>query len=235
MKLINLQKPQQNVLNAVKDERFRVVFNEKPQEIELLLYGDIGDEWTGTDAATVVKSLAAAGDKPLTLRINSPGGLAFDGLAMYNAIASYRGPTTAIIESLAASSASLIAIAADTVKAYANATYAIHEGLTFAFGHAADLRDALSWLETFNAAAAETYAEKTGISIADLRAAMLGENGDGTQYTAEQAKSAGFIDEVLPIGNGKKKPAQASAAAAFDFQGMLNYRQAKAALTDRRK
>lgn len=229
---ITLNAPK-NIENNIKDESFRLVLNEKSDEIELLLYGVIGDDWEGLDAGTVVKSLAAAGNKPLTVRINSFGGLAYDGLAIHNAIAGYKGPTTAIIESVAASAASLAAIGADKVQMQANATYQIHEGLTFAFGHIADLKDTINWLEAFNAAAADTYAAKSGQTVEFMRAALLGENGDGTIYNAEQALDAGFIDEILPLTSKAKKPAKNMSVAAM--QRALNYRIVRSELTRRRE
>lgn len=226
-KIINLNVPK-HIENAVKDEGFRVVFNETPQELEIFLTGIVGDEYTQSDSASISKVLSANKGKPVTMRVNSPGGLAFDGLAIHNAIAAHDGPTTGIIESLAASAASLAVLGCDTVKMYANATYHIHEGLSFAFGHIADLQDSIEWLEQFNAAAIATYAAKTGQDEKAMTKALLGDKGDGTKYSAEQAKAAGFVDEIIPIGKSKQKPKNENVQR---MQAMLNYRIAKHRLT----
>lgn len=217
-----------SIENAVKDENFRVFYNESAEEIELFLYGIVGDEYTESDAGSIAKVLALNRDKPVTMRINSFGGLAYDGLAIHNAIADHKGQTTAIIESVAASAASIAAIGADRVKMYANATYQIHEGIGFAYGHIAEIRETLDWLEHFNDAAAKTYAAKTGKSVEAMKTALLGANGDGTKYNAQQALEIGFIDEIVTAGSGKKTAAKNDTK---QLQSMLNYRISKSRLT----
>lgn len=229
-KIIKLNCPK-HIENAVKDEQFRVFYNESAKEVELFLTGVIGDEYTESDAGSVAKILSRNKGKAVTVRVNSPGGLAFDGLAIHNAIASHDGPTTGIIEGLAASAASLAVIGCDTVKMYANATYHIHEGLSFAFGHIADLQDSIEWLESFNAAAIETYVAKTGKSEKEIAAALLGAKGDGTKYNATDAKSMGFVDEIIPIG-GKQKTARNEEHERL--RAMLNFRIAKKRLSEAR-
>lgn len=220
-----------SIENAVKDENFRVFYNNTAEELEIFLYGVVGDEYTQSDAGSIARILSANRKKPASMRIASHGGLAYDGLAIHNAFADHDGPTTAIIESVAASAASLAAIGADKVKMYANATYHIHEGIGFAYGHIAEIKETIDWLETFNEAAVKTYAAKTGKSEKVMAAALLGANGDGTKYNAQQALEMGFIDEIIEAGSGKKpKPKNDTAK----LQSMLNYRIAKSALTNRR-
>lgn len=229
-KLINLNCPK-SVQNAVKDEGFRVIYNETPEEVEIFLTGIVGDDYTESDSGSIAKILSRNKGKSVTMRVNSPGGLAFDGLAIYNALSSHDGPTTGIIEGIAASAASLAVIGCDTVKAFANSTYHIHEGLSFAFGHIADLQDSIEWLSQFNAAAVDTYAEKTGQKPAYIAAALLGDKGDGTKYTAAQAKEIGFVDEIIPLG-GKKSAAKNEDGKRLS--AMLNYRIVKHRLTQSR-
>ena len=220
-----------SIENAVKDENFRVFWNDSGDDLEIFLYGVVGDEYTESDAGSISKILSKDRNKPVTMRINSFGGLAYDGLAIHNAIADHKGPTTAIIESVAASAASLAAIGADSVKMYNNATYHIHEGIGFAYGHIAEIKETIDWLENFNEAAVKTYAAKTGKSEKVMAAALLGANGDGTKYNAHQAFEMGFIDEIIEAGSSKKpKPKNETAT----LQNMLNYRIAKTALTNRR-
>jgi ATP-dependent protease ClpP protease subunit len=226
-KIINLNCPE-HVINSVKDENFRVIYSETPQGLEIFLTGIVGDEYTQSDSASISKVLSANKGKPVTMRVNSPGGLAFDGLAIHNALAAHDGPTTGIIESLAASAASLAVLGCDTVKMYSNATYHIHEGLSFAYGHIAELQDSIEWLQSFNAAAVNTYSAKTIQDEKAMAKALLGDKGDGTKYSAEQAKAAGFVDEIIPIGNNKSKPKNED---THKMQAMLNYRILKHRLT----
>ena len=226
-KMITLNLPK-NIENAVKDEQFRIVFAENADGIEIFLNGIVGDEYSECDSASIARVLSRNRGKPVTMRVNSPGGLAFDGLAIHNAIAAHNGPTTGIIEGLAASAASLAVIGCDTVKMYANSTYHIHEGMSFAFGHIADLQDSIEWLEQFNAAAVATYSAKTGKSEKDIAKVLLGDKGDGTKYTAEQAKAFGFVDEIIPIG---KQKTAAKNEDVRRMQAMLSYRIAEHRLT----
>lgn len=228
-KMININLPK-NVENSVKDEHFRVFVQNSAQELEIFLTGVVGDEYTESDAGSIAKILSQNRGKPVTMRVNSPGGLAFDGLAIHNALAAHDGPTTAVIEGLAASAASLAVLGADKIKMYGNAIYHIHEGLAFAFGHIAELEDSIEWLKSFNAAAVATYAAKTGKTDEYIAAALLGEKGDGSKYTAAQAKEIGFVDEIIPVGSQKK----AKNEDRNRLQSMLNFRIAKHQLTDRR-
>lgn len=198
------------IKNSVSDANFRVFYAVSDAEIEIRLDGIVGDEYTQSDAGSINKVLAANRDKPVTLRVNSFGGLAFDGLAIHNALADHPAPTTGIVESVAASAASLAVLGADRVKIYSNAVYQIHEGIAGAWGHIADLQDTIDWLKTFNAAATATYAAKTGKSEAEIEKWLLGAHGDGTKFTAQQALEAGFVDEVITAGSGKKPKAEAT-------------------------
>lgn len=195
------------IKNSTKNDDFAVFYAQNSDGIEVFLYGVVGDEYTQTDAGSIARVLSANKNAPVTMRVNSFGGLAFDGMAIYNALADHAGPTVGIIESVAASAASLAVLGADRVHMQANAIYHIHEGIAGAVGHIADLQEVVDWLKAFNAAAVATYAAKTGKSEEMLAAALLGENGDGTKYTAAQALEMGFVDEVLPIGKRASKTA----------------------------
>ena len=194
-----------SIKNSAKTDDFRVFYAKNEDGIEVFLYGVVGDEYTQTDAGSIARVLSANRNAPVTMRVNSFGGLAFDGMAIYNALADHAGPTVGIIESVAASAASLAVLGADKVQMQANAIYHIHEGIAGAVGHIADLQEVVDWLKAFNAAAVATYAAKTGKSEEMLAAALLGDNGDGTKYTAQQALEMGFVDEVLPIGKRTSK------------------------------
>lgn len=219
---MNVNAPKR-IKNAVSDENFRVFVNELPESVEIFLYGTVGDEYTESDAGSIGRVLARNRSKPVVMRINSFGGLAFDGLAIYNALADHPSHTTAIIDSVAASAASLAAIGADEVQMYENATYHIHEGIGFAVGHIAEMQETIDWLKQFNASAVTTYAAKTGMSESEVAAALLGANGDGTKYTAAEAKAAGFVDTVLTLGKPAKKQS-AKAESDARLQAMLQKR-----------
>lgn len=204
---IDLFEPK-TIKNTAKSDDFRVFWAASDAGIEILLYGTVGDDYAEADAASISRILQANRNKPVTMRVNSFGGLAFDGLAIYNALADHPAPTRGIIESVAASAASLAVLGADRVMMQSNAIFHIHEGLAAGMGHIADLKETIDWLEKFNAAAVATYAAKTGKSEEVLAAALLGPNGDGTKYTAAEALEMGFIDEILQPRKTGKSPAK---------------------------
>jgi len=205
-----------------KDDRSRlpqeykldVFMQDTGDELELFLHGIVGDDYDGCDSQTVASTLSQHRGKPLTLRVNSPGGLAYDGLAIYNAIASHTGETTGVIEGVAGSAASLIVLGCDTVKAYPSAQYLPHYSLMFAMGHQADLRDALSLLEKLDTELEQIYAERSGQSLEKVKADLLGPEGDGVRMNAREAMEAGYIHELIEVPKraAASRPAAVSAA-----------------------
>ena len=202
----SVQKYAKNLRNNAEFGGMAIKCETTDSGIEVLLYGVIGDSYDGNDAATFAKTLGANPEAAVTLRINSPGGFAFDGLAIHNVLRDHKGATTAIVESLAASAASLIAMGADTVHMQSNAIFHVHQSLTMAYGHQAEMAETLSWLQTLDESLAMTYADKTGIKMDEMRAILLGENGDGTKYSADAALKAGFVDKVLSSTKKTTKP-----------------------------
>jgi ATP-dependent Clp protease protease subunit len=133
------------------------------------------------------------------LYVNSPGGLAYDGVAIFNAIQAHTGPTTGIIEGLAGSAASLAVMACDTIKAYATSKFHPHYSLCIAMGHKADIADTLLMMEKLDADLEQLYATRTGNSVEVTKSHLIGPHGDGTHFTAAEAKAAGYVDEVIQI------------------------------------
>lgn len=165
---------------------------------ELVLYGEVGNPYEQMDAGSVGRFLRANKGAPVTIRINSYGGSAYDGLTIRNALAQHDGKTTSIIEGIAGSAASIIAIGAQRVKMFENATYFIHEASVLVAGNKRMTREATSWLEKLDEAIARTYKAKTGKPIDKLLKLMQGEM-DGTNFSAAEALAEKFIDEVLPL------------------------------------
>jgi ATP-dependent Clp protease, protease subunit len=157
------------------------------------------------------KAIAEAnGKEPLDIQISSPGGFVTDGLEIFNLIKAYPGPKTTHLMGLAASMASYIALAGDTVKAEANSVYMIHNVLGGAMGNHHDLRKAANIFEGFTALLAKAYAEKTKKDTKEIRAMMDAE----TWLFGAEAKEAGFIDEVIGAPTEEKAEAISVARAA---------------------
>ena len=159
-------------------------------EIDLFIYDNIGI-W-GVSANEFVKELNDVDAKTINLRINSPGGSVFDGVAIYNALKKHDAKVITHIESLAASIASIIALAGDEIQMADNAFYMIHNPYTWAGGDAETMRKTAAMLDKITDSLIKTYTDKTGKAIAEIKQYM----DDETWFNAEEAKEAGFIDSI---------------------------------------
>jgi ATP-dependent protease ClpP protease subunit len=209
------------LMASFSDEALPVQYLVSDDSVDIFLHGIVGDEYTQTDSLSVAQLLASTKGKAVNLRVNSPGGLAYDGVAMYNAIDSHDGPTTGIIEGMAGSAASLAVIACDTVKCYSTAVFHPHYSLIMAMGHQADIREALAIQEVLDSDLETVYSEASGQSLQQVKKDLMGANGDGTRMNAEAALSAGYVDEI--IGHKKQK----QAASTGNLQASLALRQRK--------
>jgi ATP-dependent Clp protease protease subunit len=157
---------------------------------EILLYDEIG--YWGVTAKDFTRTLAEAGAGPITLRINSPGGDVFDGLAIYNAVRS-RGGVSVVIDGLAASMASIIMLAGNTTAIQESAMVMIHRAWGFTIGNAVDHAAQAAVLEKIDGQMAGIYAAKTGKPEDQMIAAMSAE----TWLNSTEARDMGLIDTVL--------------------------------------
>lgn len=165
---------------------------------ELVMYGEVGNPYESMDAGSVGRFLRANKGAPVVVRINSYGGSAYDGLTIRNALAAHDGKTTSIIEGIAGSAASIIAIGAQRVKMFENASYFIHRASVVAAGNTDVMYEAAKWLDQLDEALARTYKAKTGKSMEKIRDWMRG-RVDGTNFSAPEALAEKFIDEILPL------------------------------------
>lgn len=171
---------------------------------EILIYDIIG--WPFVDAETFVRDLAGIDAGEIKVRINSPGGDVFDGTAIFNALREHPARIVTQIEGLAASMASIIALAGDTVSVADNAYYMIHNPWTIAIGDAAAFRQEADLLERIAGNLANTYVQKTGKSPDAIREWMDAE----TWFIGQELIENGFADRIT----GK---ANARATAGFDL------------------
>lgn len=163
---------------------------------ELLLYGPIseeswwGDEVTPKQFADELKSLGDISE--LTVRINSGGGDVFAGQAIHSLLRSHQAKVTVYVDGLAASIASVIAMAGDTVVMPRNAMMMIHNPWTFGWGNANDFRRIADDLDKIRESIIAAYQDKSGIDRDKLIELLDAE----TWLTAEEALEYGLIDEV---------------------------------------
>jgi ATP-dependent protease ClpP protease subunit len=164
---------------------------------KVYLYGEIGGWWDGIDANQFVRDLDAIGDSGIDLHINSGGGSVFDGMAIYAALKNHASDVTARVDSLAASAASFIAMAGDSIEIEKPGRMMIHDAQGLALGNAGDLRTMADLLDELSGSIAEIYADRAGGKASEWRDAMLTDNGMGRWYTAQQAVDAGLADRIV--------------------------------------
>lgn len=164
-------------------------------DASISIYGPIGATWDGE--GVTVKRIAAAlrsiGEKPVTVNINSPGGDFFEGVAIYNALRQHKGAVTVNILGLAASAASVIAMAGDDIRMGEGSFLMIHNAWAVAIGNRHDLTEAAAFLEPFDAEMANLYANRTGAKVADMVKLMDAETWIGSARAIED----GFADGLL--------------------------------------
>ena len=161
-----------------------------PPSAELLIYDEIG--YWGITALDLVRDLQALDVDKISARINSPGGEIFDGITIYNALRDHRADVDVTVDGLAASIASVIAMAGDTVTMNRGSTMMIHDGHGIAIGNAEVMREFAAVLDQQSNNVAGIYAARAGGTAEEWRAAMIEESW----FTAAEAVEAGLADSV---------------------------------------
>lgn len=167
-----------------------------PAAGELLLYGPLSEvSWLGDEVTPrqFHDDLTALGDiSTLNVFINSPGGDVFAGQAIHSMLARHKARVTVTIDGLAASSASLVAMAGDTIRMPKNAMMMVHNPWTFGIGDAREFRKLADTLDSLRESMLAVYQAKTGKD----RSALIHILNAETWLTAEEAIAEGFADEL---------------------------------------
>ncbi len=195
---------------------------------ELHLYGMVGGDWTwdeegikttGFTDEQVIEALAElSGD--ITVRLNSGGGIAFQGIAIYNALKSHDGKVTIYIDALAASAASVVAMAGDTIVMRPGSMIMIHNPATITWGTSEEHRKAASTLDEIAAAAAEIYAARSSRPLQEILELMAAE----TWMRGAVARTLGFADDVEEAGETMSAPAFKYSLFKHAPDGLLKHR-----------
>ncbi|AKA72336.1 head maturation protease, ClpP-related [Clostridium scatologenes] len=169
---------------------------ENSDEGELLLYGDISDStWWGDEVTpkNFKTELDSLGDiKTLNVYINSGGGDVFAGQAIYSMLKRHSATVNVYVDGLAASIASIIAMAGDNVKMPKNAMLMVHNPWSFGMGNANDFRKLADDLDKVRESMISVYEDKTGMDKESIVELLDAE----TWMTAEEALEFGFADEI---------------------------------------
>lgn len=163
----------------------------------ITMFDVIGEDfWTGggVTAKKIAAQLRAIGDRPVEVQINSPGGDMFEGIAIFNVLREHPQDITIKVMGMAASAASIITMAGDRIEIGAASFLMIHNCSVLAIGNRHDMRDTADWLEPFDQAMVDLYAQRSGQKPADIGKWMDAE----TFMSGSQAIDRGFADALLP-------------------------------------
>ena len=227
-----------------KPEWYQIKAASDGEESEILIYDYIG--WPYNDPVDLIREMADMGD--ILARINSPGGDVFDGLAIYNAFATHKGGNVTMrIEGIAASMASIIAMAGKKVHAYDNAMLMIHNAWAYTAGNQYELSDIADLLGKIDENMVDIYQGKSKIGKRELSQMMI----DTTFLNAKEAKNKGFVDVIVdgkaakadfdlsiygnvPEGYGQEESTEREKERALRDVG-FSQKEAKAILAGRRE
>ena len=189
------------LLNIKKDREFKVI-NKSITVAEIILYADIGEDWWGDGSSVsardfnkILKDIPDSVNE-IQLRINSPGGDVFDGITIYNRLKQHKAKIVVYVDAMAASIASIIALAGDEIIFGEGASMMIHKPWTRATGNSNDIMNVVDRLDEVEEQLVGIYARRTGMERAELKDLMAKE----TWFDAEQAIEAGFADRAMEQG-----------------------------------
>lgn len=185
-----------NTVTPIKADRtWYEIKNATSDVAEIYIYDQIGEDWwtgAGVTAKGFLNDLAGIKAREIALHLNSPGGSVFDGIAIHNALVNHPAKITTYVDGIAASIASIIALAGDKVVMADNALFMIHLPWGSVQGTAEDMRKQADVLDKITETLVNTYENRTGGDRGEILAALEAE----TWYSASEAAAAGYIDEI---------------------------------------
>lgn len=175
-------------------KNFAVQTNTEDDETVLTIYGEIGESWWGesTSASDVDSALKNITTSTITVRLNSPGGSAFDGITIYNRLKDHKAHVKIIIDGYACSAASIIAMAADELIMNVGSMLMIHEAWTYTAGSKTDLQKIIDLLSKLDTSLIDIYMTKAQVERQEIEKMVQNE----TWFTADEAVSIGFATNV---------------------------------------
>lgn len=186
----------------------------------ITMFDVIGEDyWSGggVTAKKVASQLCAIGDRPVEVQINSPGGDMFEGIAIFNVLREHPQNVTIKVMGMAASAASIIAMAGDRIEIGAASFLMVHNCWVMAIGNRHDMRETAEWLEPFDQAMVDLYAARTGQDAKAVAKWMDAE----TFMSGSQAIERGFADALLPADTMKvDEDAKAQDRAVNELRAM---------------
>lgn len=192
---------------------FKISNAAESDHAEILIYEQIGKDWwtgDGVDAKAFAEKLKdIPKNRPIKLRINSPGGNVWDGLAIYNLLKERSEFVTAYIDGIAASIASIIPLAAKSIVIPKNGLFMIHKPWAAVAGNANDMKEAIRVLDKHEDSLVSIYVQETGQTEEEVKKKMA----DETWFTGQEAVDFGLADQLTD---------DVQIAASFDFSRFRN-------------
>lgn len=163
------------------------------------IYDQIGESWDGSGmtAKRMAGILRSIGDKDIQVNLNSPGGDFFEGVAIYNMLRQHKAKVTVNVLGLAASAASVIAMAGDEINMGEGSFLMIHNAWCMAIGNRHDMQAASEQLAPFDAAMAEVYAARSGKSTKYAATLMDAESWIGAELAIKEGFATGMMSNDL--------------------------------------
>lgn len=180
---------------------FKAEHDEEKKLSKITIYGIIGDSWWGESisASDIDRALNDAGENDLEIRLNSPGGDAFDGVAIYNRLKDYKGKVTTYIDGWACSAASLIPPASNEVIMGTGAMIMIHEGSSGVWGTKKDFLKEAEVLGKLESGIIDIYMQVAKVEREEIVQMVDNE----TWFTADEAIAIGFASATTKIVDDK--------------------------------
>lgn len=212
----------QSYIDQLKEipQKFNVVHNEETKTSEITIYGVIGTSWWSDSfsASDMDKALNEAGENDIVVHLNSPGGDAFMGIAIYNRLKRHPGKVTIYVDGWACSAASVIAMAADELIMGLGSMVMIHEASNIVWGTKTDMRKEASVLEELEEGIIDIYMTKANVSREEIREKV----DDETWFSAKKAVEIGFATKAEGTESDDDKGASNSVLDDEQKRNILN-------------
>lgn len=204
-----------NSFNQASPLKLFMNTHQEPEEpLELLMHGIVGDHYESLDSGTLASVLNENRGRDVLVRINSPGGSVFDGVAMHTAFLNHDAKVVGRIEGVAASAATFLTTAFDEIEIAKAGTYMIHRAWAMAMGNTQVMTDMAAILSKLDDQIVDMYEERTKRKREELYGWMVGDD-DGTYFTAQEALKYGFVDRIM---SGSRRTEQEDPSALIAQQ-----------------
>ncbi|WP_107951359.1 head maturation protease, ClpP-related [Lysinibacillus parviboronicapiens] len=201
-------------------KNFAIEVNEDNDETVLTIYGDIGESfwYESTSANDIDRALKEVKTSNITIRLNSPGGDAFDGIAIYNRLKDHKAKVKIIVDGWACSAASIMAMAADELIMNTGAMIMVHEAWTIAIGSKTEMQKTIDMMAKLDESLLDIYMTKAQITRDEMKQFVINE----TWFTADEAVAIGF---ATATEDTKDEEADKANAEAYKNNVLARFKQ----------